>query len=541
MHLNYKEIPGYPKLFLDYIYDYEKVSHLYKKYFRNKDEYLSHFKKVVDNYSKRNFDLHEIVYKQYSEYSPSENTQNNIEKLKSEKTLTIVTGQQLGILGGPLYTIYKTLTAIKLCEVLSERYNDFNFIPVFWLEGDDHDFNEVNSIGLLDLQNEFKTIQYGENISNDDDRISVGKLKFDEDINDFFYEIKSSIRATEFTDDLLNNLKEFYKPNNSFKESFKNLIFSLFDKYGLIIFDPQENSSKEILKPIFKKEINDFRTNTEKVIKVSADLEENYHAQIKVKPVNLFYSDEEGRYLIEPTDDGFRLKGKRTKFTKEELLSTIDASPEKFSPNVLLRPICQDYIFPTAFYVGGPNEIAYFAQLLPMYKLFNLEEPLLYPRKSVTLIEKNIMKTIDKFKLDIKDIFIEKNELEEKIIALLSGDNTDEIFKKVKDEFEITFDKLKAKLFEVDKTLRDTSSKTQDKILKYVDELKNKTDNAVRRKNETSVNQVNKLSTALYPNSNLQEREINFIYFQNKYGSDILDKIYDELDIDNSGHQLVEL
>ena len=128
-----------------------------------------------------------------------------------------------------------------------------------------------------------------------------------------------------------------------------------------------------------------------------------------------------------------------------------------------------------------------------------------------------------------------------KIIALLSGDNTDEIFKKVKDEFEITFDKLKAKLFEVDKTLRDTSSKTQDKILKYVDELKNKTDNAVRRKNETSVNQVNKLSTALYPNSNLQEREINFIYFQNKYGSDILDKIYDELDIDNSGHQLVEL
>ena len=205
MHLNYKEIPGYPKIFLDYIYDYEKVSHLYKKYFRNKDEYLSHFKKIIDNYSKRNFDLHGIVSKQYSDFTPSEITQNNIDKLKSKKTLTVVTGQQLGILGGPLYTIYKTLTAIKLCKVLSERYNDFNFVPVFWLEGDDHDFNEVNSIGILNLENEFKAIKYGENISNDDDRISVGKLKFNEDINIFFDEIKSSIRETEFTEGLLNN------------------------------------------------------------------------------------------------------------------------------------------------------------------------------------------------------------------------------------------------------------------------------------------------------------------------------------------------
>ncbi len=541
MHLNYKEILGYPKIFLDYVYDFENVNQFYKKNFRNKEEYLPHFKKAAENFSTREFDLRGIITGQYSDFNPSEATQNNIDKLKSDKTLAVVTGQQLGILGGPLYTIYKTLTAIKLCNYLSDRYGDFNFVPVFWLEGDDHDFNEVSSIGLLNLENKFQVIDYGKKISNDDDRISVGKLNFNEDINSFFEDIEKTLRTTEFTFDILKILKEFYKPCNSFNCAFRHLLFFLFDKYGLLIFDPQDKRVKEVLKPVFKKEISDFRTHTEQVIKVSATLEELYQTQIKVKPVNLFYSNDEGRFLIEPTDEGFRLKGKRIKFTSDELLNMIEEEPQKFSPNVLLRPICQDYVLPTAFYVGGPSEIAYFAQLLPMYSLFNLEEPIIYPRSSVTLIEKGIQKSLDKFNLSLKDVFVENNILEKKIITDISDENTDEIFKKVKDDFEIAFDKLREKLFQLDKTLGDASSKSQQKILRYLEELKNKADNAVKRKHESTVRQINKISSSLYPNSNLQERELNFIYFVNKYGNEILDKIYDELEIDKFEHQVIEL
>ena len=541
MHLNYKEIPGYPKIFLDYVYDFEKVNQFYEKNFRNKDEYLLHFKKVAESFSSRHFNLSEIISEQYSNFNPSDKTQNNIEKLKSDKTLAVVTGQQLGILGGPLYTIYKTLTAIKLCEYLSERYSDFNFVPVFWLEGDDHDFNEVSFIGMLNLENEYQVINYSEKISNDDDRISVGKTNFTEDINLFFEEIKKTLRPTEFTENILNRLKGFYRPGDSFKNAFKQVLYSLFDKYGLLVFDPQDMKIKEILIPIFKKEISDFRTHTEQVIKVSATLEELYQAQIKVKPVNLFYSDNNGRFLIEPTDEGFRLKGKHVKFTLDELLNLIDTQPQNFSPNVLLRPICQDYILPTAFYVGGPSEIAYFAQLLPMYNIFNIEEPIIFPRSSATLIEKGIQKSIDKFKLNLEDVFVEKKQLEKKIIASISDDNTDELFKKVKDEFEITFDKLKENLFQLDKTLGDASSKSQQKIFWYLEELKSKAENAVKRKHESSIRQINKISSSLYPDSNLQERALNFIYFENKYGSEILNKIYDELEIDKFEHQTIEL
>ena len=330
MHLNYKEIVGYPKIFLDYVYDFEKVDHFYKNNFKNKDEYLPHFKKVSENFSKRDFNLYEIISEQYFDFTPSDKTQINIDKLKSDKTLAVVTGQQLGILGGPLYTIYKTITAIKLCKHLSERYSDFNFVPVFWLEGDDHDFNEVSSIGLLNIENEFQVIDYGKKISNDDDRISVGNIKLTEDINLFFEEIEKTLRPTEFTENILNTLKRYYKPGYSFKEAFRQVLYSLFDKYGLLVFDPQDTKVKNVLKPIFKKEISDFRTHTGQVIKVSVTLEELYHAQIKVKPVNLFYSNEEGRFLIEPTDEGFKLKGKRVKFTTDELLNLIETEPYKF-------------------------------------------------------------------------------------------------------------------------------------------------------------------------------------------------------------------
>ena len=141
----------------------------------------------------------------------------------------------------------------------------------------------------------------------------------------------------------------------------------------------------------------------------------------------------------------------------------------------------------------------------------------------------------------MKDVLVKNNQLEEKIITSISNDNTDELFKIVKDEFEITFDKLKEKLFQLDKTLGDASSKTQQKIFRYLEELKSKAENAVKRKHETSIRQINKISSSLYPNSDLQERSLNFIYFENKYGSDILNKIYDELEIDKFEHQIIEL
>lgn len=544
MFINFNDIPSNQKIFLDYLYDPQKVSSFYDFNFNNKEEYLNKFKSIVDSRTRQMPDrsqLFSILKDQYNNFSLSEKTSKNIDLLKDEKTLAVVTGQQLGIVGGPLYTFYKIITAIKLSNYLSERYDEYNFIPIFWLEGDDHDFNEVRSINVIDENNELSKIDYDDGIDDEEDRGSVGQIKINDSINNFFEGLNKKLRDTEFKGDLLNKLKDFYSPGKTFKKAFKELIFWLFDEYGLIIFDPQDPEFKVLLKPIFEKEIKDFRQHTEKLVSVSAKLEELYHAQVKVHPVNLFYSYDEGRFLIEPVENEFRLKRKRKKFTYEEIIENIKNTPENFSPNVLLRPICQDYILPTAFYVAGPSEIAYFAQVTPLYQIFKIESPIIYPRASVTIVEKNINSVLKKFELEVQDIFSEPEKLKDKIIRSVSEVTLDEMFKDTSNKIEVALDQLKEKLFEFDKTISDASTKYKQKIFNDLDVLKVKALDAQKKKHEVTLRQVDKAINSLYPNSNLQERELNFIYFTHKYGLDILKQIFNELEINRFKHQIINL
>lgn len=542
MFINFIDIPKNQNLFLDYLYEFDNVKEFYKHNFRDKDAYLPLFRKLTHSKSKRNFDLSTLVKDQYDDnIKISTKTNRNIELLGKENTIAIVTGQQLGILGGPLYTIAKILTAIRLSNQFSERFDDYKFVPVFWLEGDDHDFNEVRSINILDNDNQILNIGYKEEISDDDAKQSIGNLIFDEALNEFFTKLDENLRETEFKNELLSKLKDCYQVGKSFKQSFKDLLFWLFDEQGLIIFDPQDSKVKEILKPIFKKEVNDFALHTQKLIQVSARLEEIYHAQVKVKPVNLFYHTDDGRYSVEPVEEIFKLRRKRKQFTKEEILKEIDNAPQRFSPNVLLRPICQDYIFPTGFYVAGPSEISYFAQVTPLYDFYNVVTPIVYPRVSFTILEKNISSTLDKYDLAINDIFLGFEELKEKVIANLSENNIEKVFQESDNDIELLFDKIKENLFAVDKTLVDVSGKTKEKILSLLSELKSKAIKAQENKYETTIRQLTRVSNLLYPNGNLQEREFNFSYFYNKYGMEFIQKLYDDISVSEFEHQIIQL
>jgi len=541
MFINYADLPDQHRLFTDYLYNFDRVKGYYKYNFRDKEEYIKLFKKKAEMYGENRGFLHEILRKQYADKKLSENTSNNLDLLKERNTLAVVTGQQLGVLGGPLYTFYKIITAIKLCNNLNERYDDFAFVPVFWLEGDDHDFEEVKSINIIDENNNIKKISYEDEIPDEENKGSVGFLKLNPDINRFFDELTRELRDTEFKDDIISKIKLFYSEGRTFKDAFRDLIFWLFDSYGLLIFDPQDGEVKKLLTPIFKKEISDFRQHSEKLVHVSAKLEEEYHAQVKVRPINLFYHTDEGRYLIEPVENDFRLKRKRKKFTYDELQDLIQKEPARFSPNVLLRPVCQDYLLPTAFYIGGPGEISYFAQVMPLYSIYHVEPPIIYPRSSATLIEKNISSLLEKYDLEPLDIFTEPEKLKNKVMEIISPNSLDEIFKGTTNEIELTYDKLKERLFEFDKTIADASTKYRQKTTHYLDELKGKALEAQKKKHEVTLRQIDKLSAALFPNLNLQERELNFVYFAYRYGLDFIKKIFDELAINKFEHQSIKL
>ncbi|MCU0342896.1 MAG: bacillithiol biosynthesis cysteine-adding enzyme BshC [Ignavibacterium sp.] len=542
MFINFSDIPRNQNLFLDYVYEFENVQEYYKHNFRNKENFSQLFKNISASRKDKHLNLSAIIKNQYSSLQNISNkTLKNISDVDKEKTIAVVTGQQLGIIGGPLYTIYKIITIIKLTNQLRDRYEEYNFVPIFWLEGDDHDFNEVRSINLFDNENQVINIGYKEEISDDDAKQSIGKINFDEALNNFFTDYENSLRATDFKDELIFKLKEFYQVGKSFKQSFKELLFWLFDEYGLIVFDPQDVQVKTLLKDIFKKEVNDFGFHTQKLIQVSAKLEELYHAQVKVKPVNLFYHTDDGRYSVEPVDDIFKLRRKRKQFTKEEILSEIENFPERFSPNVLLRPICQDFLFPTGFYIGGPSEVAYFAQALPLYDFYNLQAPIIYPRSSATLLEKNVANGLDKYDLSLNDIFLGLDELKEKVIADLSENNIANAFEDASKEIELIFDKINENLFAVDKTLLDASGRYKDRVMSSVNELKAKAIKAQETKHETTIRQLTRLSNLLYPMGNLQEREINFTYFYNKYGKDLINKIYSEISITEFEHQIISI
>lgn len=542
MFINFGDIPKNQNLFLDYLYEFENVKEYFKHNFRDKDNYLPLFKNISESRKDRQLNLSLNIKNQYASLeSISGKTIRNIDLLDKEKTIAVVTGQQLGILGGPLYTIFKTITAIRLANQLSERYDEFKFVPVFWLEGDDHDFNEVRSINLFDNENQVLNIGYKEEINDDDAKQSIGKINFDEALNEFFSNYEGSLRESDFKNELVSKLKECYQVGKSFKQSFRELLFWLFNEYGLVIFDPQDPQVKSLLKPIFKKEVNDFALHTQKLIQTSAKLEELYHAQVKVKPVNLFYHTDDGRYSIEPVEGIFKLRRKRKQFTIEEILTEIENFPERFSPNVLLRPICQDYLLPTGFYIGGPSEIAYFAQVTPLYDYYDIVTPIIFPRSSATILEKNVSTGLDKYDLTMNDIFLGLDELKGKVIASLSENNIESAFEEAVKEIELTFDKIKENLFAVDKTLVDSSGRYREKIMSLIAELRSKAIKAQETKHETTIRQLTRLSNILYPLGNLQEREINFSYFYNKYGKDFIRKVYDDISISEFEHQIISL
>lgn len=541
MLIDFSEIPGTSKLFLDYINDFEKVEKYYRINFRNEEAYTSLFEKITARNNTNKTDLIEIIKGYYKKFTPSDKTKQNIELLNDDKTIAVFTGQQIGILGGPLYTFYKIFTAVKLSEYLSSKFTQYNFVPVFWMAGDDHDFEEISYVNIVNKENELSKIIYSDGFEPQFNRGSVGDLNFLNSIKEFKDKVMSEIRETEFSKNFFELIDNILIPGLPLKESFFNLLYQIFDDTGLIIFNPQDPEVKKLLKPIFKKEITDFKDHTKQLLLESAELDESYHAQVKIKPINLFMSDESGRNLIEPIEDEFKLKGKRKRITREELLNKIEKEPEKFSANVLLRPICEDYLFPTGFYIGGPGEISYYAQVIPLYKKFNLQHPIIFPRASATIIEKNIAKILIKYNFSTIDFFKEKDQLKEDLIKSVSNFNLDNDFNLAEQSISESLNLLSTSISKVDNNLKNLTETTKGKLLHQLNVLKEKSKKAQEQRFDAALRQITKAQNLIYPNENLQERELTIINFINKYGFDFFDWLYNELDIAEFKHQILEI
>lgn len=541
MFIEFSNIMKNNQLFLDYIDNFQNVSSYYKNNFKDEKSYEAVFNKICQKDSSHRNEIVQIIKDQYKNFKPSDKTISNIDLIKEKNCITIFTGQQLGLLGGPLYTIYKIFTAIKLSEYLNENFKAFKFVPIFWMAGDDHDFEEIRSININDKNNDLIQITYDDGLDINLNRGSVGNIKLDSNIRKFTSKIKESIRETEFSKSFFTLLDELLKEHKTIAESFQELIFKIFDETGLVIFNPQDKKIKEILKPIFSKELCDYKKHLDDLLITSADLDDHYHAQVKIKPINLFFSDDSGRNLIEPIEDEYRLKNRRKRITKDEILSIVEQEPERFSPNVLLRPICQDYLFPTGFYVAGPSEISYFAQISPLYNHYNIQQPFIFPRASATIVEGNIAKILLKYNLSINDFLSADSNIKEKVIQSVTEQNLEEIFNQSFSSLENIFENLTNELTAIDVTLKDVVKNSEEKISHQISLLKSKAIKSQEIKYEAALRQITKVQNSLLPNGNLQERELGITNFVTRYGMDFFDWIYNELDIHEFKHQILEI
>ncbi|MEK6552326.1 MAG: bacillithiol biosynthesis BshC, partial [Bacteroidota bacterium] len=228
MFINFSDIPAHQNLFLDYLDEFENVERFYGKNFRATDQYLPFFKQLSEKDRPNRLIISEILKAQYQNQKVSKQTEQNIQALASEKTIAVLTGQQLGILGGPLYTIYKSITAIKLCNHLKENYDGFNFVPIFWLEGDDHDYDEVRNFSILNSENQILNLKYDDGQLDEVNRGSIGGLKFSQNIENVINELAGSLRETEFKASLMDLIKSIYQPGRTFLETFRELMIRLF-------------------------------------------------------------------------------------------------------------------------------------------------------------------------------------------------------------------------------------------------------------------------------------------------------------------------
>jgi bacillithiol synthase len=538
--ISFDQIPRTSRLFNDFLYNFDRVSRFYQPSGLDVSALVARAPKVAAQTFSRDA-VADALADQNARAGASDQTFANIERLRQKDSVVVITGQQAGLFTGPLYTVFKVLTAIKLAEHL--RAQGLNVTPMFWVASEDHDFEEVNHTRLLNRDGNFVTITYAG--SSPKEGKPVGDVKLNEKISENIDQLIAALPESEFMPRLAEDLRDSYKAGENFADAFGRMMIKLFGKFGVVLINPLDDRLKAVAGEIYAGAMSNAPEFASRLLNASAQLEASgYHAQVyaNAEAAPLFMLDEGRRTAMTRRDDGrFYLKGTEKSFGAGELLETVRRCPSCFSPNVTLRPIVQDFLLPTLAYIGGPAEIAYFAQLRPNYGLLNRVDPVALPRASFTLIEKRHAKTMGKYDIKFTDLFAGFEEIMKTVVERSLDQNTATVFDDIEKVFDDQLDKLNASLTAVDPTLADALKGGREKILYQLHNLRTRFVHNRGKRDETTRQQIERLFAALYPNKNLQEREVNVFYFLARYGYELIDRIYGEVEVGLRDHKLINL
>ena len=505
--VDYQSSGFFSKLIVDYLDQSDTLKSLYNHYPNIENFELQMHEKSINFHASKRQVLCDALRKQYVDLKISDATQDNISSLQNINTFTVTTGHQLNLFTGPLYFIYKIVTTINLSKTLKASYPTFNFVPIYWMATEDHDFEEINYFYFKG-----KKIKWIRDSSG-----PVGRLSTD-GLDQVFDVFSKNLDLGDDADFLKNLFKNAYLQHKNLADATRFIANELFGKYGLVIIDGDDKSLKNEFIPILKDELLN-RKSFEKVSETALKLK-SYKIQVNPREINLFLIEDKLRERIVFADKKYKINNTNLEFSEAEIMQMVADCPEKFSPNVVLRPLYQETILPNLCYIGGGGELAYWLELKTVFECHKTSFPILMLRNSALVASNKQIKKMNSLDIKWNQLFLKKHDLLAAKSRQLSEFDID--FLEQKAFLKLQFENLLVLAAKTDKSFLGAVLAQQKKQLNGLDTLEKRLLKAQKRKFSDVLEHISNLQNELFPNNGLQERTCNFSEF---YDATFIEKV----------------
>jgi len=510
--ISFRDTNYFSSLICDYLDENEQIKPFYNRFPK-----IENFKAQIDE-KQSSFQessravLVNTLKTQYENLNVSELTHKNIKALSQQNTFTVTTGHQLNLFTGPLYFLYKIISAINLSKELKAKYSNYNFVPVYWMATEDHDFDEINYFNFNG-----KKVQWTRQSSG-----AVGHLNT-EGLDTVFDVFNTNLGFGENSDFIKNLFKDAYLKHDNLAEATRFLANELFSTYGLVIIDADDSNLKTQFAPYVKRELLEQVSNA-KVSEVNKNINDlGFKVQVNPREINLFYLKEGLRERIIEQNGNYLVNDTDITFTESEILKELENYPERFSPNVIMRPLYQEVILPNLCYIGGGGELAYWLQLKSYFETVNVPFPMLLLRNSVLIKTEKQSGKIDKLDLSINELFAKQDDLVNKQVEKYSEIDID--FTTQKEHLQKQFKHLYELAEQTDKSFLGAVAAQEKKQLKGLNNLEKRLLKAQKRKLSNQISRITDIQDQLFPGKSLQERNLNFSELYIEFGDQLIQQL----------------
>ncbi|MBN6887051.1 bacillithiol synthase [Cytobacillus horneckiae] len=490
-------------------------------------------------------DLTAYIKQFMAKFPTSTEVEESLEKLKRDDSVVVIGGQQAGIMTGPLYSIHKVISIISLAKQKEKELN-IPVVPIFWIAGEDHDYQEVNHV-YVRKNNRMEKMVYPEKVY---EKKMVSNIEINHEICLKWAEsIVEAFGETKFTNELLEFIHEAINRSNTYVDFFGYIMMRLFKDDGLLLVDSGDKNFRKLEKEILKKQINASVEITKSVLEAQENLSDNGFSkmiEIGEHAANLFYYDEvhKERMLLDYHEETktFTDKDGHLSFKVAELLTIAENEPEKLSNNVVTRPLTQEWLFPTLAFIAGPGEIAYWAELKEVFNRFSMKMPPLVPRLNFTIVERAVDSDMSELGLDLTSTLIHGTE-EKKQMFLNSIRNSerDEIFYRMREKLEAEYQLLEANTVKEDKGLLPLLEKNKAILFNHIQFMSEKFDQTAQQKHEIIISKFTRIESSLKPNGSPQERVWNGLYYLNLYGMEFYSQLLEHSWSFDGTHKVIKI